>query len=116
METRCKPGDLAVVVDAFNANNIGTIVLIVAPHDGTGELVYRTDQPVWLVSSYRHMTWTIKDQIFLLKEGPVPDSQLQPIRGVPNDEQTTAAFDAFLQALKPSSKTLTEFEQAHSVS
>jgi hypothetical protein len=57
--TYCKPGDLAVVVKAHNACNIGTI---------RGVLRRR-------------------------RLGPIPDSQLRPIRGAPPEETVTHSID-----------------------
>jgi hypothetical protein len=80
--SRCKPGDLAVVVDAQIKSNLGRIVRVVALHDGTGPLGAIGPKPVWLVSAPTAMNWRDGPKRFRLKAGPVPDACLQPIRGV----------------------------------
>jgi hypothetical protein len=79
--SRCKPGDLAVVIEAANQANIGRIVKVVALHDGKGPLGAIGPRPVWLVHAPTPMTWTDGPKRYRRKNGPVPDSQLQPIRG-----------------------------------
>jgi hypothetical protein len=79
--SRCKPGDLAVVISAANPANIGRIVKVIAPHDGEGRLGLVGPKPVWLVSAPTPLTWRDGAKRHRLKKGPVPDSQLQPIRG-----------------------------------
>lgn len=78
---RCKPGDLALVIDAANKTNIGLIVKVVAQHDGKGPLGAIGPKPVWLVECPNTMLWTDGTKMYRRKSGPVPDSQLQPIRG-----------------------------------
>lgn len=80
--SRCKPGDLAVVIEAANQANIGRIVKVVALHDGKGPLGAIGPRPVWLVHAPTPMTWSDGPKRYRRKSGPVPDSQLQPIRGV----------------------------------
>jgi hypothetical protein len=79
--SRCKPGDLAVVIDAAHKANIGRIVKVLAMHDGSGPLGAVGPKPVWLVSAPTPLTWRDGSVRFRLKAGPVPDLQLQPIRG-----------------------------------
>jgi hypothetical protein len=83
MNPRCKPGDLAVVVDACYRTNLGRIVRVVAPHDGKGDLVFSRAGIVWLVQSPQPMTWTVGRKRYRRKRGPVPDACLKPIRGNP---------------------------------
>ena len=79
----CKPGDLAVVVKADHQCNLGRIVRVVALHDSKGDLVFPPKfSPVWLVESASSMTWKAKGKRYRRKSGPVPDQQLQPIRGL----------------------------------
>jgi hypothetical protein len=80
--SRCKPGDLAVVIEAANHANIGRIVKVVALHDGKGPLGAIGPRPVWMVKAPTRLTWTDGPKRYRRKNGPVPDSQLQPIRGV----------------------------------
>ena len=77
---RCKPGDLAIVVNAANKANIGRIVKVLALHDGSGPLGAIGPKPVWLVQARTSMLWTDGPKRYRLKIGPVPDLQLQPIR------------------------------------
>ena len=81
---RCRPGDLAVVINAYNTTNVGRIVKVIGLHDGKGELNMndRTDT-VWLVSCPAgFLRWARDDgRVWRRKSGPIPDVQLQPIRG-----------------------------------
>ena len=86
--SRCKPGDMAVVIDAANKTNIGRIVKVVAAHDGSGPLGAIGPKPVWLVQAPTPMTWTDGPKRYRRKNGPVPDSQLQPIRGPQQTKST----------------------------
>ena len=36
---RCRPGDMAVVLDAVHKSNIGKIVTVIELHDGLGDVV-----------------------------------------------------------------------------
>ncbi len=81
MNLRCRPGDLAVVINARLPSNLGRIVRVVAQHDGTGVLAYPPTVATWLVTSPHSMNWVIDGKRFRRKKGPVPDAQLQPIRG-----------------------------------
>ena len=77
----CKIGDLAIVVNAEYCFNIGNIVRIIAPHDGTGDIVFTTQGQVWFVECARPMKWDVHGKVYRRKRGPVPDSRLQPIHG-----------------------------------
>jgi hypothetical protein len=79
--TNCKPGDLAVIVEATNRANIGRIVKVVAAHDGKGTLSMVSQGLVWMVNAQTPLTWSIGPKRYRRKNGPAPDSQLQPIRG-----------------------------------
>jgi hypothetical protein len=79
---RCRPGDIAVVIDATHKSNLGRIVRVLEMHDGTGDLVYGPDHgPAWLVECSVSMTWKRGGKRVRRKTGPVPDDQLQPMRG-----------------------------------
>jgi len=78
---RCRPGDLAVVIKAANECNLGRIVSVLRLHDQTGDLVFDTSEPVWIVESAEPILWTHGATQDFRRVGPVPDSQLQPIRG-----------------------------------
>ena len=85
MNARCKPGDLAIVIDAWHPCNLGTIVQVIQPDDGSGDITYDADAGlVWWCRSTRPMKWTYRGKVYFRKEGPAPDAQLQPIRGLPD--------------------------------
>ncbi len=79
--SRCRPGDLAVVISAANKTNLGRIVKVLALHDRTGPLVYAEGGAVWLTESASPMLWTLASKEYWFFQGPIPDGQLQPIRG-----------------------------------
>lgn len=100
---RCKPGDLAVVVKAYHATNLGRIVHVLGVHDGQGELnMVGLSDTVWNVEcAAGTMTWSRAHpkRRWRRKRGPIPDGALQPIRGdgtwpfdeVPADAQNRLA-------------------------
>ena len=79
----CKPGDLAVVIQAQHEANLGRIVTVLEVHDRTGPLVYNIPDTVWLTESTQPMMWTINAVVYMLKRGPIPDALVQPIRSQP---------------------------------
>ena len=98
---KCKVGDLAVSIQTCHRCNLGTIVRIIAPHDGTGDLVYTESVGhVWLVEAPRPMKWTFSGKTYRRKIGPVPDSQLQPILGESDDVKVSAAVKKLLRKLR----------------
>ena len=85
MNARCKPGDLAIVIDAWHPCNLGTIVQVIRPADSSDDIVFDADAGlVWWGRSTRPMKWTYREKVYFRKEGPAPDAQLQPIRGLPD--------------------------------
>ena len=80
---RCRPGDMAVVLDAVHKSNIGKIVTVIELHDGLGDVVLKLEEPVWLVRCCVPLTWTNGKKRWRRMSGPAPDSALQPIRGMP---------------------------------
>jgi hypothetical protein len=80
-ELRCKPGDLAVVINAKYRCNLGLIVRVIELHNRKGNICYPRDTPAWYAESQRRMTWVVDGKRYRRKRGPVPDAQLQPIRG-----------------------------------
>lgn len=80
---RCKPGDLAIVIDAHYKCNLGVIVQVIKLHDGLGVPSYPLEQNAWLAKTSKVLKWTAKGKVYRRKCGPVPDAQLQPIRGFP---------------------------------
>ena len=43
----CKPGDLAVVVDAYNPTNIGSILRILRTHEDQAALLIEPGDHIW---------------------------------------------------------------------
>ena len=80
---RCKPGDLAVVIDARYKCNLGVIVQVIELHHGFGDLRYPQEKNAWLAKSSKPLKWVVNGKCYRRKTGPVPDAQLQPIRGYP---------------------------------
>jgi hypothetical protein len=93
--TRCQPGDLAVVIDAYNTCNLGMIVRVVGPQDMNSDLVIHDSSTVWLIESPYLMAWARDKQITYRKKGPVLDSQLRPIRGLPKNQRICADLKEF---------------------
>ena len=83
---RCKPGDLAVVIDAKYKRNLGIIVKVIEIDDRTGPVRYALETPVWLAESQKAMTWVVNGTRYRSNRGPIPDAQLQPIRGAPKEQ------------------------------
>ena len=103
---RCKVGDLAVANQTHNRGNLGTVVRVIATHDGTGDIRYPSAAgQVWLVEGPRPMKWTFQGKTYKRKTGPVPDRQLQPIRGKPTDVNISAAVKKLMSRLKCESAT-----------
>jgi hypothetical protein len=91
---RCRPGDMAVIVDAFNKSNLGKIVTVIGLHDGTGDLLLKLKEPIWLVSCCVPLIWSTDKKRWRRKSGPAGDSALQPIRGIPvYDSESTSRSD-----------------------
>ena len=83
---RCKPGDLAIVIDAKYKRNLGIIVKVIEMDDRTGAVRYALETPVWLAESQKAMTWVVNGTRYSSNRGPIPDAQLQPIRGAPKEQ------------------------------
>lgn len=82
MNTRCKPGDMAIVIDAQNADNIGLIVRVRSLHNPE-QANFRVDLgPVWTCDCAHPMVWTRDGKPTVARSGPIPDRLLQPIRGL----------------------------------
>ena len=103
---KCRVGDLAVVIDAYYRSNLGRIVRVIAPHDGSGDLVFTNVGQVWLVDCAQHMTWSVKKKIYRRTSGPVPDSRLQPIRGVLPGDGASGSVKKRLQKPKRSKELI----------
>ena len=83
MQPRCKPGDLAIVVEAYNAGNIGTIVHVIGLYSGQNAVCAPEGDVIWLARASKLMTYAEPSTLKRRRLGPVPDSQLRPIRGLP---------------------------------
>ena len=81
--TYCKPGDLAVVVKAHNACNIGTIVHVIGLYTGQSDLCAPKGDVIWEAQASHPLTYDYSGVLRRRRIGPVPDSQLRPIRGAP---------------------------------
>jgi hypothetical protein len=86
--TRCKPGDLAIVISANIPENIGNIVEIVGPPNGH-PIKASWECAIWhvrTISGRRTLVYRLGNgSIGMVKrhaEGPVPDFRLWPLPGV----------------------------------
>ena len=82
MNTRCKPGDMAIVIDAQNPDNIGLIVRVLGLHDPETANFKHDLGPVWTCECAQSMVWTREGRPHVARSGPIPDRLLQPIRGL----------------------------------
>lgn len=79
----CQPGDLAVVVEAYNPNNIGLILRVLHSHPNQKALLIEPGDHIWTAQSHQPQTYDVEGALVYRTVGPVPDSYLQPIRGYP---------------------------------
>lgn len=100
MNTRCKTGDLAIVIRADYACNLGKIVRIVRQHDGSGEINFVNRGVVWWVTCPSRMKWSIGSKNFRRHTGPAPDDQLLPIRGQQDEKAAQCEAQKLLQRLQ----------------
>ena len=91
--TYCKPGDLAVVVKAHNACNIGTIVNVIGLYTGHSGLCAPEGDVIWEAQASHPMTYDFSGVLKRRRIGPVPDSQLRPIRGAPQAKKAQKSKD-----------------------
>lgn len=86
MKPRCEVGDMAVVITGPDEFNCGLIVQVVAAApvgaDPQGYL-YGWSGTTWWVRCSDLLTWWVEEvgESVQGREGPMPDSALQPIRG-----------------------------------
>jgi hypothetical protein len=85
----CRPGDLAIVIEAINPINIGAIVKVIGKHRNQKILCVAPDEFIWLVESPHPLTYEVKDKLVRKRKGGAPDSGLQPIRGLPLGKDIT---------------------------
>ena len=81
MQPRCKPGDLAIVVEAYNPCNVGTIVNVIGLHPKQNGICAPKGDVIWKAQARHPMTYEINGVLRRRRLGPIPDSQLRPIRG-----------------------------------
>ena len=79
----CKSGDLAVIVTAYNLENIGTILRVLKTHKNQKAVLADKEDHIWLAVAPRPMTYEVDGKLIRRKRGAVPDSVLRPIRGLP---------------------------------
>ena len=79
---KCKPGDMAVVLSASHKSNVGRFVSVIELYTSTDDTNLDWVPPVWLVESNAPLMWTRAKGLWIGNKGPVPDSALQPIRGL----------------------------------
>lgn len=77
---RCTEGELAVIIDAYNHENIGKIVTILRPQTMRERLRIRHHEKVWIVRCASELKWNMWGKFHYEHVGPVPENQLQPIR------------------------------------
>lgn len=95
---RCKPGDLALVVAAMNAENIGQIVEVLATSTGK-PFKLKQQGHAWHVrcpGGHAGLHYRYDDgRLVVHNEGPALDSTLHPLRGEagkPQDEMARVIF------------------------
>lgn len=81
----CKVGDLAVIVEAHNQENLGTFVVVLRPHQNQSAIVKPENDLLWLVKSTKPMIYERGQRYIKRTKGAAPDSCLRPIRGLPPD-------------------------------
>ena len=79
----CRPGDLAITVEAFNPINIGSIVRVLHKHHNQSALSVEPDDFLWYVEAAHYLTYSKGEKVFRRKRGAAPDSYLRAIRGNP---------------------------------
>jgi hypothetical protein len=77
----CKPGDLAVVVEAYNPSNIGSIVRVLRSHPNQSVIAIEPGDHIWTMEATHPQAYEVEGELVYRSSGPVPDSYLRPIRG-----------------------------------
>ena len=94
----CKPGDLAVIVDAYNPENIGTILKVIKPHWNQRALSKEPEDFLWTAEAPRQMTYARNNgKLIFRKKGPAPDSLMRPIRGNPLGADIATGVKKFVE-------------------
>jgi hypothetical protein len=94
----CKPGDLAIVVDAYNPCNIGSILRVIKSHHNQRALSIETGDHIWTVQATHPQAYEKGQKIIWRIKGPVPDSVLRPIRGLPLGRDIAEGLKDFLKS------------------
>lgn len=89
MPNRCKPGDLAIVIQARNPENVGLIVTVQSPFSPSADAQFAEGGMLWLCECSQPMTWVRGGRTFTARSGPIPDALLQPIRAGGTGPKTT---------------------------
>lgn len=80
---KCAPGDLAIVVYAYNTVNIGAVVKVLALHPNQFEIESRLEDVLWTCQAAYPMAYSVGGKTRKFKTGPIPDGYMKPIRGEP---------------------------------
>ncbi len=78
----CKSGDLAIIIEAYNAVNIGAIVKIIGTHKNQLAMSKEAEDHLWTVIAPHPLTYEINGKLVTKRRGPAPDSTMRPIRGI----------------------------------
>ena len=77
---KCFEGDMAIIIDAYNPENIGKIVKVLRKQTMRERLRIRHQGTVWIVHSAEKLKWNMWGRHFMENFGPVPENQLQPLK------------------------------------
>jgi len=94
----CKPGDTALVVHAFNKENLGLIVRVLSTYPDQQELTAPPGAHLWQVSSTTPIVYECANGRFMqCNTGPVPDYCLRPITNCRNQDTAQRHADRILE-------------------
>ena len=84
----CRPGDLAITVDAYNPINIGSIVRVLHKHHNQSALSVEADDFLWYVEAAHYLTYSKDDKQFRRKRGAASkiDSRTLSVRTWPDSK------------------------------
>lgn len=89
---RCKPGDIAIIINSYFPNNIGLIVKVIKAfsHDDPN-FDFPNWKSMWLVECNQMMQWDneITGRTSFRLVGPRSDAYLQPIRALPPKKRSS---------------------------
>jgi hypothetical protein len=81
MIPKCHPGDLAIIVNAYNQANIGLIVKVLQLHPDQFAIDAPDGDAIWTCQAHHQMVYDIGGKKRKRLKGPVPDSYMYPIKG-----------------------------------